>query len=224
MNLRAFLREGSSSLRGRARRRHQVADALDYSHAQGVVHRDVKPENMMVCEEDGQLRARVMDFGLARARGREPPHADRGRSSEPSRTSARSRSPAPDIDARTDIYALGTVLYECVAGEPPFTGERAGDPLPGRPRDPSPLRALGALIAGGARGRRLAGLAKDPAKRHQRAADLAVAIEPVPVQDSAASEEDRRSMISRAVTAQYARPPVSRFVGREKEFAELQRG
>ena len=102
----------------------QVAEALEYSHARGVVHRDIKPENIMVAREQGAgVRVRVMDFGLARA-------ASDGRMTRTGtligharRISAPSRSRGREVDGRADIYALGTVLYECVVGEPPFSGE-----------------------------------------------------------------------------------------------------
>ena len=65
-NLRAFLRQ-DSVLGDVLDVGIQVAEALDYSHARGVVHRDIKPENIMVSREEGGVRVRVMDFGLARA-------------------------------------------------------------------------------------------------------------------------------------------------------------
>ena len=67
-NLRAFLRQAGAALGDIVDIGIQVAEALEYSHARGVVHRDIKPENIMVArEEGGGVRVRVMDFGLARA-------------------------------------------------------------------------------------------------------------------------------------------------------------
>ena len=100
----------------------QVADALDYSHAKGVIHRDIKPENVMVGRERGQLRARVMDFGLAR-----DPLAHRSITQSGGIIGTLTyMSPeqiqAKPIDHRSDLYSFGAVLYECLSGHPPFAG------------------------------------------------------------------------------------------------------
>ena len=98
----------------------EVADALDYAHRHGLVHRDVKPENILL--SDGH--ARVADFGVARA-------LEAAGSSQLTETGMAVGTPAymsPEqasggqVDGRSDIYALGCVLYEMLAGEPPFTG------------------------------------------------------------------------------------------------------
>ncbi|MEM9596752.1 MAG: ABC transporter substrate-binding protein [Acidobacteriota bacterium] len=96
----------------------QVASALAHSHGAGVIHRDVKPENVMV---DGGRRVRVMDFGLALdTAGPRTSH-----SGEMPGTVAY-LSPEQvlgvDVDGRADVYALGVVLYECLVGEVPFAG------------------------------------------------------------------------------------------------------
>ena len=100
----------------------QTADALEYSHARGVVHRDIKPANIMVTREEGSTaRVRVMDFGLARADS-ESRLTKTGTLIgtmaylSPEQVSSRA------FDARSDIYSLGIVLYECLVGDPPFTG------------------------------------------------------------------------------------------------------
>ena len=104
----------------------RVADALDYSHRLGVVHRDVKPENIMVERDaDGTLRVRVADFGIAAAEFEERVTKDgvivgTGAYLSPEQISE------GDVDARTDVYALGVVLYECLAGHPPFAGTGTG--------------------------------------------------------------------------------------------------
>src|SRR5437867_12274041 len=122
-SLRPFLRDRSLSLGDALDIGIHVAEALDYSHSRGVIHRDIKPENVMVSrEEGGELRARVMDFGLAKS------------STETSITKTGTLLGTMDyvspeqvasshVDARADIYSLGTVLYESVTGVPPFSGE-----------------------------------------------------------------------------------------------------
>jgi Tol biopolymer transport system component len=103
----------------------EVADALDYAHRHGVIHRDVKPENILL--HDG--RAQVADFGIALAASR----ADGGaRMTETGMSLGTPHYMSPEqamgereITAQSDIYALGCVLYEMLIGEPPFTGPTA---------------------------------------------------------------------------------------------------
>ena len=101
----------------------QAAQALGYSHTQGVVHRDVKPSNMIVSQQGGGLRLRLLDFGIARQSGEN--RVSRS-SNVPGTLTYLSPEqvdePTTRIDGRTDLYSLGAVLYECLAGEPPFSG------------------------------------------------------------------------------------------------------
>jgi serine/threonine-protein kinase len=103
----------------------EVASALDYAHRHGVIHRDIKPENILL--HDG--RALVADFGIALAASRTGGGArltETGMSlGTPHYMSPEQAMGERDLDARTDVYALGCVLYEMLAGEPPFTGPTA---------------------------------------------------------------------------------------------------
>ena len=98
-----------------------VADALGYAHARGVLHRDIKPENILL--ESGH--ALLADFGIARAI--DAAKADRMTQTgialgTPAYMSPEQAAGATSLDARSDLYSLGCVMYETLAGEPPFTG------------------------------------------------------------------------------------------------------
>src|SRR6476619_3348771 len=102
----------------------EVADALDYAHRRGVIHRDIKPENILL--HDG--RPMVADFGIALALSA----AAGGRMTEtgmslgtPHYMSPEQATADKDLSGRSDIYSLGSVLYEMLAGEPPHLGGTA---------------------------------------------------------------------------------------------------
>ncbi len=103
----------------------EVASALDYAHRQGVIHRDIKPENILL--HDGS--ALVADFGIALAASQTDGSTrmtETGMSlGTPTYMSPEQAMGERTLDARTDVYALGCVLYEALAGEPPFTGPSA---------------------------------------------------------------------------------------------------
>jgi serine/threonine protein kinase len=121
------------SLRDRLRREQQLpveaalriatdaARALQYAHEHGVIHRDIKPENLLLTKDGSTL---VADFGIARAlSGGDDRLTETGISvGTPAYMSPEQAAGDRALDARTDVYALGTVLYEMLAGEPPFTG------------------------------------------------------------------------------------------------------
>ena len=132
-SLRARLqRERQLPIADAVRITREVADALVYAHAHGVVHRDVKPENILLSGD----HALLADFGLARAlmRGAEGGGAGSGgimltgtglALGTAGYMSPEQASGERTVDARTDVYALGVVLYEMLAGEPPFAGPSA---------------------------------------------------------------------------------------------------
>ncbi len=121
------------SLRDRIRREKQlavddalriageVARALDYAHRQGIVHRDVKPENILLTRDGDTL---VADFGIARAlAGGDARLTDTGMAvGTPAYMSPEQAAAEYEVDGRSDVYALGAVLFEMLSGEPPFTG------------------------------------------------------------------------------------------------------
>jgi hypothetical protein len=122
----------------------QICDGLHYLHSQGVVHRDLKPQNIMLCS-DGSLR--IMDFGIAKAAA-----SRRITFGGFSPTMGTPDYMAPEQvkgqrgDARTDVYSLGAILYEMLTGRVPFEGQTAymimnarliGDPVAPRARNPA---------------------------------------------------------------------------------------
>jgi serine/threonine-protein kinase len=124
-SLRARLtRETQLSIDDAVRIASEVGSALDYAHRHNVVHRDIKPENILL-HDGGAL---VADFGIALALR----HAEGDRLTETGTSVGTPRYMSPEqayagtnVDARSDIYSLGVVLYEMLAGEPPFTGPTA---------------------------------------------------------------------------------------------------
>ena len=127
-----LLRETQLPIEDAFRITSQVASALDYAHACGIIHRDVKPENIMLTDDE----AVVADFGNARAIEYVAEKQEDSRSAPrltetgfalgtPAYMSPEQASGTDRIDARTDIYALACVLYEMLAGEPPFRGPTA---------------------------------------------------------------------------------------------------
>jgi serine/threonine protein kinase/Flp pilus assembly protein TadD len=119
----------------------EVAEALDYAHSQEIVHRDVKPENILL----SRGHALVADFGIARALAGGAP----GRASDqltetglalgtPAYMSPEQASGERQVDGRSDVYSLGCVLYEMLVGEPPFTGPTAQAIITRRFTDPVP--------------------------------------------------------------------------------------
>jgi len=151
----------------------QVSTALDYAHRQGVVHRDVKPDNVLF-DEDGN--AMLTDFGIATARFHGRLTAG-GRAMGTPHYMAPEQAMGKTLDGRADIYAVGVMLYECLVGFPPFDGIDGYSvgykhvhekPVPIGDVDSSIPADLGKIV--------MECLEKDPAARPQRGRDLANAL------------------------------------------------
>ena len=148
----------------------EVADALAHAHDQGIIHRDIKPENILLSAG----HAIVADFGIARAIDlagvRQLTRTGGGSPGTPAYMSPEQLLSEKEVDARTDIYSLGCVIYEMLTGKPPFTGK---DGFVRRFTEPAPLPSavrrdtpgwLDSLVA--------KTLAREPADRFATAAEL----------------------------------------------------
>ena len=119
----------------------QVASALDAVHATGLFHRDVKPANVLVGddEETGALRCRLTDFGLSKHPSQDSsPLTSAGFFVGTSQYVAPEQILAKELDQRVDVYSLGCLLYECLAGETPFMRPREEQVLYAHIQDPPP--------------------------------------------------------------------------------------
>jgi serine/threonine protein kinase len=119
----------------------QVASALDAVHATGLFHRDVKPANVLVGEDEetGELRCRLTDFGLSKHPSQDSsPLTSAGFFVGTCQYVAPEQILAKELDHRVDVYSLGCLLYECLAGEPPFMRPREEQVLYAHIQDPPP--------------------------------------------------------------------------------------
>jgi serine/threonine-protein kinase len=186
----------------------QIGSALDAAHAAGVLHRDVKPENILISADDF---AYLVDFGIASATSDEK-LTQFGTTVGTVKYMAPERFSDSEVTYRADIYALTCVLYECLTGSPPYTGDtisvmgahlNQAIPRPSAARPGIPIAFDGVIARG---------MAKDPAARYATCGDLsaaAYAALATPDQDRA-TDILQRSQVAQ-LPAAFAGPPSGGF-------------
>jgi len=198
-----------------------VCAAVQHAHQKGIIHRDLKPGNVLVVEPDGAPVAKVIDFGIAKATERrlteQTMFTQHGAlMGTPEYMSPEQADGSLDIDTRTDIYALGVILYELLARRPPFETARfretaftemiriIRDVEPPRPSARAATPAVARELAGDLDWITLKALEKDRTRRYASAAELAADL---------ARHLSNEPVIARPATLTYR---VNRFVRRNR--------
>ena len=181
-----------------------VCAALDFSHRHSIIHRDVKPANIMITRGGA---VKVMDFGIARALGEGQNVTQTAAVIGTAQYLSPEQARGEAVDARSDVYAAGCVLFELLAGEPPFTGDTpvavAYQHVREEPRRPSEVNpripsSLDAVV--------LKALSKNPLNRYQSAAEMRSDLVRVrngqnPLAPLVMSEDERTAMLAAAPAA-----------------------
>jgi serine/threonine-protein kinase len=216
--LRTLLREGGPlPVRRALGIVRQVLAGLAHAHAQGIVHRDIKPDNILLTEAIGLGdQVRILDFGLAKLRDTVT-NLTTGLAVGTPSYMAPEQIRAGEIDVRTDLYSVGVLLFELLTGAKPFDGERAADVMRKHQEEAAPT--LGSIRPGAGFSPELEAvvrkaMAKQPADRFQTAGAFAGALEVLP--DVTAPSELPTLQVASPSTAQEsntarepAAPPVS---------------
>lgn len=238
--------EGELPLEDGVRILRQVLDALAYAHRQGLVHRDIKPENVLLSgyapragSAGGRWHAMLADFGIAKAltdAGGDMLRTSTGISiGTPASMSPEQAAADPRIDHRSDIYAVGALGYEIVAGTPPFTGSTPQQVIAAHlTRTPAPPSQHRPAISWELDGFILKCLEKNPADRWQSADDALSRLESTPAAEAwktagslptARSAEimRRRFRLTETVCRQLDRASLDpRIIGAELQFSDNQ--
>ena len=209
----------------------QVGEALDAAHGQGVVHRDLKSDNIMLLRATGADYAKVLDFGIAKIKEREGDY-DPGLTAPdlvigtPQYMSPEQCSQSPDIDARSDVYSLGVITYEMLIGHVPFTGESPTAIMMKHLQQPAPSVLEERSDVPAAVGRVVArALEKLPQNRYASAAalveDLAIAAEMerapvrsnidrlvVPTGSAGSDDADEETLVRKRLTTPMPKPSL----------------
>ncbi|MCA1630721.1 MAG: protein kinase [Acidobacteria bacterium] len=212
--LRARMNRGGLRLGESVEIAAQIVSALSAAHAAGIVHRDVKPENVMI-RRDGYVK--VLDFGLAKLTGlpsgsidteaatralvNTDPGAVMGTVAYMSPEQARGK----EVDARTDLFSLGVVLYEMIAGRVPFAGETVSHVIVSiLEREPPPPSALARHVPEALDLFVAQALAKDPEERWQTAKQMLAALKKIRQRLASEAEIERSTapeLLSRTIAS-----------------------
>ena len=200
-----------------------ACQALNFSHQHGIIHRDVKPANIMISKAGA---VKVMDFGIARAL------ADASSVTQTAAVIGTAQYLSPEqargekVDARSDVYSLGCVLYEMLTGEPPFTGDSPvavayqhvrEDPVPPSQRHKDIAPELDAVV--------LKALAKNPDNRYQTAAEMRADLVRVhsgeaPEAPKVFTDAERTSLLSSSTPSHDRTPPTEHLPAQQTGYAD----
>lgn len=198
----------------------QILRALQHAHSKGIVHRDIKPQNIMMLR-DGTIK--VMDFGIAKfAREEGKTGTDKAIGTVHYISPEQARGAA--TDAKSDLYSVGVMLYEMLTGKKPFDHENpVSVAVMHMQADPKPPRSIRADIAPGLEEIILKAMQKDPTDRYQSARDMmddlesfkentAIVFGYIPqLEDNAAPAESAKGKLSGAVTTEPAEAEDQRY-------------
>ena len=198
-----------------------VLRALEYAHARGIVHRDMKPSNVLVKGTDGS--ATVMDFGIAKMTS-----STRLTATGQTMGTVRYMSPeqvrGQEVDLRSDLYSLGASLYEAVAGDTPFDGDTHFEIMTKHLTEPPRgLRALGHDVPEALDLLVLKALAKRPADRPQTARELRLDLEAILRDSGATADIAETQRLSRTAVPALTRKPAAPAVSGDAAPAPAER-
>jgi serine/threonine-protein kinase len=201
-----------------------ACQALNFSHQHGIIHRDVKPANIMISRTGA---VKVMDFGIARALAESHSVTQTAAVIGTAQYLSPEQARGDSVDARSDVYSLGCVLYEILTGEPPFVGDSPvavayqhvrEAPIPPSQKNPEISADLDAVV--------LKALAKNPENRYQSAAEMRTDLVRVhngeaPEAPKILTDAERTSLMS--ATADNRPPPTSELPSRRPVYVPGER-
>jgi serine/threonine protein kinase len=188
---------------------NQLGRAVTRAHTEGVVHRDLKPDNVFLAEDGEDFFVKVLDFGIAKALRPTPTLTDKnltlsgamlGTPHYMSPEQAEGRS----VDARSDLWSMGVIAFECLTGKPPFNGDSLLSILRSICHDPIIVPSSVASVPAGFDAWFARALDRDPEKRFQTATDLALSLETLlasaPDDEAELEEPTQRNLLAERLT------------------------
>ena len=196
----------------------QACEAVAAAHAVGIIHRDLKPSNLFIAEDSaGELHVKVLDFGISKVFEEDAPDSQRAVTTtstvlgSPGYMSPEQMRASRDVDARSDVWALGMILWESIAGMPMFAGktypEICSKVLGGHFL---PLAAIGVTVSEELEAVIAKALSLEPKDRFASVAEFAAAIAPFGPQGSTTARLSRISNLARAPSDRQRRTPSIR--------------